>query len=160
MRQRHGCGELLVQPRRCSAAKSIGDSNTRALALAHAQIRRKTHHDPPVKLLDKADFFWVCLLGSTRPISLLVHLRWFLILEDAINVCELGRLLARFLVMGSRGGHVVVRERLMVEKFSLDVPDPVYLWPRPLIIVGSGENGGRRRTSEPGLWGKVVNNLG
>ena len=148
MRQRHGCGELLVQPRRCSAAKCIGDSNTRALALAHAQIRRKTHHDPPVKLLDKADLFWVCLLGSTRPIPLLI-LRRLLILENAVDVRKVGRLLALLVLVCS--GHVCRlngRCWSLEKNFSLSrVWTPCIYGPVHDHRAGSGEAGG---ASEPG----------
>lgn len=149
MRQRQGCGELLAHgPSQDVAARprALAIQTPQALALARTQIRRKTHHDPQVKLLDKADFFWVCLLGSTRPISLLVHLCWFLILKDAVDVGELGRLLARFLVMGSRGGHVVVGKRLMDEKiFSLRS--------RPCVFMATALDHRRER----GKWGETAN---
>jgi hypothetical protein len=68
-----------------------------------ARQESPTYHDPEIKLLDKTDLLWVCLLGSTRPIPLL-HLRGFLIVKHAIHMREFRRVFC----LVSSGGHIDV----------------------------------------------------
>jgi hypothetical protein len=118
MTQRQGCKMSATQP-------SIG-----------AKI---THHDPEIKLLDKADLFRVCLLGSTSPISLR-HLRRLLILKNAIDMRKLGRLT----LLVSSGSHYCscsccvgefgVKKKIFVEVQALYIYG---FW--TVIFVGGGE---------------------